>query len=72
MKMECLLHCFHIIPNILARKQALLFLGERSEPRENAERENAVASPLTCLSHMYFSRYPPNGELGTGYEWFST
>ena len=23
----------------------------------------AVASPLACLSRVYFSRYPPNGEL---------
>ena len=39
------------------------YLGERNEPRERAAKPPAVASPLACLSRVYFSRYPPNGEL---------
>ena len=31
------------------------------EPRENSL--PVFASPLACLSRVYFSRYPPNGEL---------
>ena len=31
------------------------------EPRENSLPD--FASPLACLSRVYFSRYPPNGEL---------
>ena len=34
----------------------LSYLGENA-------RAVAVASPLACLSRVYFSRYPPNGEL---------
>ena len=36
----------------------LSYLGKQSESRENA-----FVSPLACLSCVYFSRYPPNGEL---------
>ena len=49
------------------------YLGERSKPRERARsREGprkglspapAFASPLACLSRVYFSRYPTNVEL---------
>ena len=30
-----------------------------------------VASPLACLLHVYFSRYPPNGELARRLTWRS-
>ena len=48
------------IPSLRASK--LSYLGERSEPRENA-RASGEASPLACLSRVCFSRYPSNGEL---------
>ena len=45
----------------------LSYVGERNEPRENArasgEAATGLASPLACLSRVYFSRYPPIGEL---------
>ena len=54
----------------IACEQALLFgrakraKGERArEPRSREGPLPAVASPLACLSRVYFSRYPPNGEL---------
>ena len=46
---------------VLTCEQALS-LGERSEPRENV-RASGETSPHACHSCMYFSRYPPNGEL---------
>ena len=54
----------------LACEQALLFGRAKRAARERAsERRSregpppAVASLLACLSRVYFSRYPPNGEL---------
>ena len=54
----------------IACVQALLFgrakraARERAiEPRSRKGPPPAVASPLACLSRVYFSRYPPNGEL---------
>ena len=54
----------------IACEQALLFgrakraARERAiEPRSREGPPPAVASPLACLSRVYFSRYPPNGEL---------
>ena len=53
---------------LLACEQALLFGRAKRAARERAsERRSregpAVASPLACLSRVYFSQYPPNGEL---------
>ena len=46
---------------------------EQSEPRKNARASSetagghpAFASPLACLSRVYFSQYPPNGEPARG------
>ena len=43
------------------------YAGERNEPRENAwasgEAARGLASPLACLSRVYFSRYFPIGDL---------
>ena len=36
--------------------------ASRARRRERAAKPR-VASPLACLSRVYFSRYPPNGEL---------
>ena len=44
----------------------LSYSGEQSEPRERGSFSLArpsFTSPLACLSGVYFSRYPPNGEL---------
>ena len=54
------------ISAVLAFEQALLFgrakraVQERASERRSRE---GPASPLACLSRVYFSRYPPNGEL---------
>ena len=48
-------------------RNKLSYVGERNEPRENerasGEAARGLASPLACLSRVYFSRYPPIGEL---------
>ena len=43
----------------------LSYLGERSKLRENerASERETMPPPLACLSRVYFSRYPPNGQL---------
>ena len=54
------------ISAVLACEQALLFGRAKRAVRERASerrsREGPV-SPLACLSRVYFSRYPPSGEL---------
>ena len=57
-----------VIDAYLACEQALLFGRAKRAAREGASERRmregpAVASPLACLSRVYFSRYPPNGEL---------
>ena len=46
------------------------YVGERNEPRENAkasgEAARGLASPLACLSRVYFSRYPQLESLLAG------
>ena len=48
----------------------LSYVGERNEPRENArasgEAARGLASPLACLSRVYFSRYPQLESLLAG------
>ena len=52
-----------------ARKPSsnLSYLGERSKPRENGRASERASGetvpPLACLSPVFFSRYPPNGQL---------
>ena len=44
----------------------LSYSGEQSEPRERGPfslARPAFTSPLACLSGVYFSQYPPSGEL---------
>ena len=41
----------------------LSYLGERSKPRENGRASGETVPPLACLARVYFSRYPPNGQL---------
>ena len=48
---------------IACEPSKLSYLGERSEPHEQAAKPPAFASPLACLSRVYFSRCLPNEEL---------
>ena len=55
-----------VVGEKIACEQALLFGRAKRAASERRSREGpapAVASPLACLSRVYFSRYPPNGEL---------
>ena len=67
-KKSYILHtCMHVdilmakfvVMTLLACEQALLFGWASGD----AARSPAFASPLACLSRVYFSQYLPNGEL---------
>ena len=58
--------CYYFQTNISLRASSPIWASEanRARTRERAGKpRGAVASPLACLSRVYFSRYPPNGEL---------
>ena len=62
--------CYYFQTNISLRASSPIWASEvsRARARERAAKprgakRGAVASPLVCLSRVYFSRYPPNGEL---------
>ena len=66
----------NIVPTLSLRASSLIWASEATcaTTRERAPQPRgaqwpssplppALASPLACLSRVYFSRYPPNGEL---------